>query len=394
MKNDIIIYMKEAFEASFMCNPQYLISSPGRIELGGNHTDHQQGRVLAAAIDLDIRALVSKRDDNVIHIISDGYTDVKFELKNLAEYKQAGTSVSLTAGVAQAFINNGLKTGGFNAYLTSSLPGGGGLSSSASYEVLMGTIFNVLYNDSIVDAVKIAVFGQYAENEFFGKPSGLMDQLACSVGGINAIDFEDINEPKITHLDFDFSNSGYSVFVISSGADHTDLTDEYASITADMAKISEFFGKKVLRQVCKREFFASLKALRESCGDRAVMRAMHFFAENSRVAAQASALNKKCMNDFLKLAGESGRSSWMLLQNVLLNSNANEGLAITLAVCERALKGEGTCRVHGGGFGGAALAIVPHSREEAFLCEVEAILGKGICIKINIRNTGPQVYKL
>ena len=260
--------------------------------------------------------------------------------------------------------------------------------------LLIGSIFNTLYNGSEVDAVKIAKFGQYAENEFFGKPSGLMDQLACAVGGINAIDFENIDEPKIEHIDFDFSKSGYSVYVISSGADHTDLTCEYASITEDMAKISGYFGKKVLRQVSEDAFFASFIALRDVAGDRAVMRAMHFYEENTRVTKQADALRRGEVEAFLSIANQSGRSSWMLLQNVMMGSKTSEGLAVTLAVCEKALEGIGMCRVHGGGFGGAALVIVPDEREEAFINKIETVLGSSVAVKINIRNTGPEVGRL
>ena len=377
--------LKAGFFDTFGRKAQYLFSAPGRTEIGGNHTDHQLGRVLAGAVNLETVAAVAENGENVIRVLSEGYPLCEIDLDDLAiRPEEFGTTKALIRGVA---AGTGLKKG-FDAYVTSTVLPGSGLSSSAAFEVLLGTIASRLSGADLT-AVEIAQLGQRVENDYFGKPSGLMDQMASSVGGIITIDFADPDRPVIEHLDFDFAACGHALCIIDSGADHANLTDEYAAIPRDMKAVAALFGKEVLRQVNPAEFFARLSEVRAAVGDRAVMRAMHFFTDNQRVTDQVSALKAGNFEEFLRLVNESGRSSWLYLQNVVpAGYTAHQELAVALALADHLLDGRGACRVHGGGFAGTIQAFVPMDMLEDFRAGMEAVLGEGSCHVLSIRPEG------
>ena len=385
----------DSFEKTFGAGREIsLFSAPGRTEIGGNHTDHQHGRVLAASVNLDTVAAVSENGTNVIRIQSEGYPLCEVDLTDLAiREEEKNTTMSLIRGVAAAFRDLGCESRGFDAYVISDVLRGSGLSSSAAYEVLLGVILNGMYFDGKVDAVKIAQIGQYAENVYFGKPSGLMDQMASSVGNLVTIDFADPKAPIVERVEFDFSKTGYSLCIIDSGADHADLTDEYAAITVELKKISNYFGKNVLREIPKDEFYAAIPALRKLAGDRAVLRAMHFYDDNDRVPQQVEALKNGDFDTFLEMMKASGRSSWMYLQNVIpAGYTEHQEVAMALAMCDKLLAGRGAYRVHGGGFAGTVQAFVPNDMLAAFCEKMEAVLGKGSCHVLSIRPVGGMVY--
>ena len=377
--------LKASFFDTFGRKPQYLFSAPGRTEIGGNHTDHQLGRVLAGAVSLETVAAVAENGENVVRVLSEGYPLCEIDLDDLAiRPGEFGTTKALIRGVA---AGTGLKKG-FDAYVTSTVLPGSGLSSSAAFEVLLGTIASRLSGAGLT-AVEIAQLGQRVENEYFGKPCGLMDQMASSVGGIITIDFADPDQPVVEHLDFDFAACGHALCIIDSGADHADLTDEYAAIPREMKAVAAVFGKEVLRQVNPAEFFARLNEVRAAAGDRATMRAMHFFADNRRVADQVAALRAGNFEEFLRLVNESGRSSWLYLQNVVpAGYTAHQELAVALALADHLLAGRGACRVHGGGFAGTIQAFVPLDLLEEFRAGMEAVLGEGSCHVLSIRPEG------
>ena len=378
------------FYKAFGAQPARYFSAPGRTEISGNHTDHQRGCVLAAAVDLHTRAAVTENGTNTIRIQSKGYPLIEIMLTDLPPVEaEKNTTAALIRGVAARFAQLGCKVGGFDAYIESSVLPGSGLSSSAAFEVLLGTIINHLFYEGKAAQPEIAKIGQYAENVFFGKPCGLMDQMASAVGGMVYIDFADKENPVITPLEFDFSKTGYALCIIDSGADHADLTDEYAAIPAEMRAVSRCFGKEVLREVAEEEFYVNLPAVREQCGDRAVLRAMHIFAENRRVKKQVEALQTGNFGEFLRLVNESGRSSWLYLQNVLPTGSAKQqAVAVALALCEKYLQGRGACRVHGGGFAGTVQAFVPLDAVEDFRENMENALGKGACHILSVRPQG------
>ncbi len=379
------------FSANFGSDREIsLFSAPGRTEIGGNHTDHQRGCVLAASVNLDVIAAVSLNNENVIRLQSEGYPLDTIDLDELSpemsEYNQAK---ALIKGVVAKFKELGYEIKGFDAYTTSNVLKGSGLSSSAAFEVLIGNILNGLFaNDSVSD-VEIAKIGQYAENVYFGKPCGLMDQMASSVGAVVSIDFEDNENPLIKKVDYDFSKSGYALCIIDSGADHADLTDEYAAIPYEMKKVAHVFEKEVLREVDESLFMESLALVREKCGDRAVMRAMHFYADNRRAILEAEALKKGDFGRFLELVTESGRSSYMYLQNVsVAGSSIHQDVALVLALCDKFLKNKGAYRVHGGGFAGTVQAFVPLNMLEGFKTRIEKAIGEGRCHILSIRPVG------
>ena len=378
------------FAAAFDEAPEQYFSAPGRTEIGGNHTDHQRGRVLAAAVNLDTRAAVRGNGSNTIRIQSKGYPLSVVELGNLdAVADEVNTTPALIRGVAARFVQLGCRVGGFDAYCESTVLPGSGLSSSAAFEVLVGTIINHLFFDAKVSPAEVAQIGQYAENTFFGKPCGLMDQTASAVGNLVTIDFFDREHPVIEPVDFDFASCGHALCIIDSGADHADLTDEYAAIPGEMRQIAAQLGKEVLSQVDKAEFFAALPRLRRSCGDRAVMRAIHFLQENERVPRQVAALRSGDFEAFLALIRESGRSSYMYLQNVIpAGCKAHQDMAVALALCEYYLCGRGAFRVHGGGFAGTVQAFVPFDILESFRAGIDAALGDGACHVLSIRPEG------
>lgn len=378
------------FMNTFSHPPTHFFSAPGRTELGGNHTDHQHGRVLAAAIDMDILAAVRERQDDVVRVQSEGYPLITVKLDALAPLDaEKNSSAALIRGVAAKMRELGGRLGGFDACLTSNVPGGSGLSSSAAFEVLFGTIFNVLYNEGRFSAVELARIGQYAENVYFGKPSGLLDQSACAVGGVVAIDFEDPAHMKIERIDVDFADYGYALCIIDSHASHADLTHEYAAIPQEMKRVSALFGKDVLREVSEAAFFENLPRVRKEAGDRAALRAMHFFAEDRRAAEEAEALRRGDFDAFLSLVRSSGASSAQYLQNVTpVGSTDEQALMLTIALAERLLSGRGAVRVHGGGFGGTAQAFVPLEMVDTFRSEMEAVLGAGSCHVLHVRPVG------
>ena len=382
----------EEFYKTFDRPAEALFSAPGRTEIGGNHTDHQKGCVLAASVDLDILAAVAPTQSGIIRVLSQGYPMIEVDLRELdPKEEEINTSAALIRGVASCMSAMGcdLRERGLDVYMTSTVPKGSGLSSSAAYEVLMGTMLNELFWEGRCTAVELAQIGQYAENVYFGKPSGLMDQTASSVGGLVFIDFADPQTPLVERVEFDFAHCGYTPCILDSGADHADLTDEYAAIPQEMRSVARCFGKEVLREVNEAEFYAQLKQVREQTGDRAVLRAMHFFDENRRVLEQVQALKNGDFEGFLAGVRASGRSSWMLLQNIIpLGSTAHQQMALAQALCEKLLDGRGACRVHGGGFAGTILALVPDEMLGQFRSGAEAVLGAGSCHVLSIRQTG------
>ena len=369
-----------------------LYSVAGRSELSGNHTDHNYGCVVAASIDLDIIAVASKREDSVIAIKSEGFPEdvVDFSKYNAPVESKFGTSESIIAGMVQGFLKDGYAVGGFDAYTTSNVLKGSGLSSSAAFEDMVGNILSHMYNNGGVDNVEIAKLAQYSENVFFGKPCGLMDQVACAVGGIVAIDFKDPNAPVINKVDFDVSAAGYNLCIVNTGGNHADLTDDYASVPAEMKSVAAYFGKSVLREVDENEFYANIAALRESVGDRAVLRALHFFGENKRVALQRAALEKGDLDAYFEQVIASGKSSFCYLQNVYTTKNLKEqGLSLALCLAEGYLSGKKAAyRVHGGGFAGTIQAYVPMSDVEGFKALMDGVFGEGKCIVLRIRPEG------
>ena len=378
------------FAAAFGGAPERYFSAPGRTEIGGNHTDHQRGRVLAAAVNLDTQAAVRLNGGNVIRIQSQGYPLCQVDLNVLTpQAEEINGTASLIRGVAARFTELGCKVEGFDAYVESTVLPGSGLSSSAAFEVLVGTIVNSLFFGGKVSAPEIAMIGQYAENVFFGKPCGLMDQTASSVGGLVTIDFFKKDEPAIRSVDFDFSACGHALCIIDSRASHADLTDEYAAIPGELKQICAHFGKEVLTQIEVNDFYAAIPALREKCGDRAVMRAVHFYQENDRVPQQVAALEQGDFDKFLALVKESGFSSFMYLQNVIpAGRTRNQEMAIALGLCQRYLGDRGAYRVHGGGFAGTVQAFVPFDLLEAFRAGIDAVLGEGACHVLSIRPQG------
>ena len=369
---------------------QYVFSAPGRTEIGGNHTDHQHGCVLAAAVDLETVATVWVDDSTLIQIDSEGYPVIAVDLNELdVREDEKNTTASLIRGIASAFVQRGAKLSGFRAKVKSTVLPGSGLSSSAAFEVLIGTILNELFFDKKLSAVEIAQIGQYAENVYFGKPCGLMDQMASSVGSLVFIDFEDPANPKIEKVSFDLAAAGYALCIIDSGADHADLTDEYAAIPAEMKQVCAYFGKEVLRQIPRKEFMKALPELRKTVSDRAILRAMHIYQENDRVVKLVQALKSGDVDSFLNLVKESGRSSWMYLQNITpAGSIAHQEVAVALAMCDTLLQGKGAYRVHGGGFAGTVQAFVPLNMLDSFKTDIEAVLGQGACHVLNIREQG------
>lgn len=380
------------FAKTFACPPEALFSAPGRTELGGNHTDHQHGRVLAAAVDLDILAAAAPNQSGMIRVQSEGYPLMVVDLHELAPRpEEAGTSTALIRGVAAKLSSLGcpLQGVGLDAYMISNVPGGSGLSSSAAFEVLVGTMLSSLFFAGECSAVEIAQIGQYAENAFFGKPCGLMDQTASSVGGVVAIDFGDAAHPAVEQISLDLRAAGYALCILDSGAGHADLTAEYAAITDELRAVCRYFGKEFLREVPEEHFLAALPQLRRAAGDRAVSRAFHFYGENARAAEQAKALKAGDFTGFLELVRRSGQSSALYLQNVVpTGRTVRQELLITIALAERLLAGRGAVRVHGGGFGGTAQAFVPLDLLEAFRAGTEAVLGAGSCHVLSIRPAG------
>ena len=378
------------FAAAFGGTPECYFSAPGRTEIGGNHTDHQRGRVLAAAVNLDTVAAVRMNGTDTIRILSKGYPQSVVNVTELVPVEsEINTTPALIRGVAARFAQMGCEVKGFDAYCESTVLPGSGLSSSAAYEVLIGTIINHLFFEGRVSQPEVAMIGQYAENVFFGKPCGLMDQMASAVGNLITIDFFDKENPVIKPVSVDFSAYGHALCIIDSGADHADLTDEYAAIPNEIKSVAAHFGKEVLAQIDEADFYAAIPVLRKSCGDRAVMRAIHFYQENARVPQQVEALEKGDFDGFLQLVKQSGYSSYMYLQNVIpAGYKAHQDVAVALGLCEHYLQGKGAYRVHGGGFAGTVQAFVPFEILDSFVAGIDGALGAGACHVLSIRPQG------
>ena len=378
------------FSAAFGAAPERYFSAPGRTEIGGNHTDHQWGRVLAGAVNLETCAAVRCNGTGTIRILSQGYpmSSVKLDVLTPVAGEENSTP-ALIRGVAARFTQLGCRVQGFDAYVESTVLPGSGLSSSAAFEVLVGTIINHLFFDGRVSQPEIAMIGQYAENVFFGKPCGLMDQTASAVGGMVTIDFAKKDAPDIQPVDFDFAACGHALCIIDSGADHADLTDEYTAITREYRALCDHFGAEVLTQVPEADFYAQIPVLREKCGDRAVMRGIHQYEENKRVVLQVEALRKGDFDRFLTLVKESGESSYMYLQNVTPAGYVrHQDVAVALGLCAHYLRGRGAYRVHGGGFAGTVQAFVPFDILDSFRAGIDGTLGEGACHVLSIRPQG------
>ena len=371
-----------------------LFSVPGRSELSGNHTDHNHGKVIAASIDLDVIAVAAKTDGSTVRVKSAGYPEDIVDLDSFTAPDNArfGHSDALIAGVAASFLRNGRTVGGFCASTSSNVLKGSGLSSSAAFENMIGLIFSHLYNNGEADYVEIARTSQYSENVFFGKPCGLMDQVACAAGGIVSIDFADPAAPAIEKMDFDLDSFGYRLCIVNTGGNHADLTDDYAAVPAEMKMVAGYFGKSVLRDLPEDEFYAKIPELREKFGDRAVMRAIHFFNENRRVDAQRTALKDHDLDGFFEGVRASGLSSFRYLQNVYTTKNVSEqGLSLALCLTEHFFETHGVrgvCRVHGGGFAGTIQAYLPAESADDYAAAMNAVFGSGATYVLHIRRTG------
>ncbi len=367
-----------------------LFSGPGRTEIGGNHTDHQHGRVLCGSVDMDMLACAAPNGKNVIRIQSEGYPALEVELEELAVRPgEANTSAALVRGVAARVRELGYSLTGFDACVTSTVLSGSGLSSSAAYEVLVGNILNRFSCGGALDAVTIAKIGQYAENVYFGKPCGLMDQMGSSVGGAVAIDFANPADPVVEKVDYDFSQSGHALCIVDTVSSHGDLTGDYAAVTQEMGAVAAHFGRSVLREVPEDNFRAELPALRKACGDRAVLRALHFYDDDRRAVQEAQALKDGDFGRFLTLVNASGRSSSLHLQNTWSTADPRQqAIPVVLALGAELLEGQGAIRVHGGGFAGTVQAFVPNNMLEGFRSGMEGLLGAGTCHVLYIRPQG------
>jgi galactokinase len=378
------------FISEFGHDDAEFFTSPGRTEIGGNHTDHNWGRVLAGAVNLDNVCVAAGNNTNVIRILSEGYPGFEVDLSILKPDKnEQYTSSALVRGICSRLKEEGFTIGGFDACIDGGVPKGSGLSSSASFEVLIGAIINNLFNDDKVDPIKIAIIGQYSENNYFGKPCGLMDQTACAMGGLITIDFKDTSKPVVKKVDFDFVATGFALVITDTGGNHADLNDEYASLPADMKAVASELGAKVLRQVSLEQVLDIVPKIRERGGDRAILRAIHFQKENQRVVDQVAALERNDFRTFLNMVIDSGYSSFMYNQNIFPVNNVKEqGVSLALAMSELVLKGQGAWRVHGGGFAGTIQAFVPQNMLDKYISTLEHVYGKGSCRKLFIRHQG------
>ena len=394
---NVIVYQRERYikaiseyEKLYGEGDADMFSAPGRSEVCGNHTDHQRGEILAASINLDAIGIISKTDDDTVRIVSDGYDEIVFKTKDITlKEEEKGTTTALIKGVLSKAKDQGYAIGGFKGYITSDVLIGAGLSSSAAFETLIGTIVSYLYNDGAIDAVTIAVIGQYAENVYFGKPCGLMDQMACSVGNLVHVDFADTKDPKIEKIDYDLGSHGYSLCITDTKGSHADLTDEYAAIPEEMKSVAACFGKDVLRGITMEDILSRIDELREKAGDRAVLRAIHFIEENERVKRCVTTLKADDTEGFLKTIKSSGDSSYKYLQNVYCNSDvSHQNVSLALAVSETLLKENGVCRVHGGGFAGTIQAFVKDEAVKTYMEGMNRVFGAGSCKVLKIRKYG------
>ncbi len=371
-----------------------LVSAPGRTEIGGNHTDHNHGRVLAAAVNLDILCAVSPRQDRKVRFSSEGYPIIEMSLDDLAVRKEEeGTTKALIRGVAAGMAEAGYRIGGFDAAATSTVARGSGLSSSAALEVMLTGVLDALYNGFRMPYVQRAQISQMAENRYFGKPSGLLDQMASAAGGLVTVDFRTPADPEVRRLQYDFAKKGYRLVVVATGGSHADLTDDYAAIPTEMKQVAAAFGQEVLRGITMERLMEKTGSIRKTTSDRAILRAMHFIREDERVPEQVKALEEDRIDDFLSLIIASGRSSFMYLQNVFAD-NRDQSLSLALAMAEEILRGDGAWRIHGGGFAGTTLNFVPENKLDAFVTAMDNAFGQGACVVLNIRPEGAAYIRL
>ena len=378
------------FEELYGAGEAEVYSAPGRSEVGGNHTDHQHGEVLAASINLDAIAVVRKTQDSIIELLSEGYEKIRVDLSDLEKKEEEeGTSIGIIRGMVYGLKQNGHAIGGFQAYVTSDVLNGAGMSSSAAFETLVGTVISGLYNHMEISPVEIAQVAQYAENVFFGKPCGLMDQMACSVGGLIHIDFADPKNPIVEKIEVDFGSYRHSLCITDTKGSHADLTDDYAQIPQEMKKVAAFFGKEFLREVDEKDFYKNIAKLQKECGDRAVLRSLHFFEEEKRVENEVNALKNGDFKGFLQTVKASGNSSFNYLQNVYTNKDVqSQGVSIGLAVSESILENHGVSRVHGGGFAGTIQAFVEDEFVENYRAMLDSVFGDGSCHVLKVRPFG------
>ena len=369
-----------------------LFSSPGRTEISGNHTDHNHGKVLAGSINLDCVGVAAKNSSSHVHIVSETYNqDFTIDLNHLEPSEKKAGTVDLVKGLLKGFEESGYSVGGFNAYITSNVISAAGVSSSASFEMLLCSMLNTFFNEGRMDTVAYAHIGKYSENNYWDKASGLLDQMACAVGGLITIDFVEPSAPAVEKIDFDFGSQNHSLIIVQTGKGHADLSADYSFVPIEMKKVAQFFGKEVLSQVTEEEVIGNLSEVRRFAGDRSVLRALHFFEENKRVEAEVSALKENRFGDFLANITASGNSSWKWLQNCFTNSNYQEqGITVTLALTELfiAEKQKGACRVHGGGFAGVIMAMLPNELVDEYIGYIEGCTGKGSAFRMGIRPYG------
>lgn len=380
----------ERFEARYGEGSVVIYSAPGRSEVGGNHTDHQHGEILAASINLDAIAVTRPLAQDVVRVVSDGYDEIVIDIKQLGLIEEEKeTTAALVKGVLAGVKKRGYQIGGFESYITSDVLIGAGLSSSAAFETVIGTILSCLYNDGSISSTEIAMIGQYAENVYFGKPCGLMDQMACATGSLVHVDFLNPEEPKVERIAFDLNQYGYSLCITDTKGSHADLTADYAAVPEEMKRVAAFFGKDVLRAVSEEDIIKNLPKLRIETGDRSVLRALHFINENKRVGQEVEALKREDISTFLKLVEASGNSSFKYLQNVYSNSDVQQqNVSLALQFSEMTLGKDGVCRVHGGGFAGTIQAFVKNEAVATYCDVMNRIFGDGACSILKIRKYG------
>ena len=387
-------YLKTAenFKAAFGYEAECVFSAPGRSEICGNHTDHNLGKAVGASINLDTLAFVAKRDDGKICIKAKGFKDIDIDINKLEKIdSEEGDSVSLVKGVCKKLSDMGYAIGGFDAFTTNDVFKGSGLSSSAAFEIIMAFIINSLYNDEKIDAKTLSVASQYAENVYFGKASGLLDQLSCAYGGIISIDFKNATDPIVERVPFDFGATGYSMVITDTRCDHADLTDDYVAIKSEMQAVANHFGKQHLREVEYEDFYAALPELKAKLPERALIRAFHYFNENKNVENLATALKANDFEKFLAVVNRSGLSSSRYLQNIYSDKNPkSQGMSLAIALSEQILEGRGASRVHGGGFGGTMQAYVPNDMVDRYIEKMESVFGEKCCYLLKIRSIGPM----
>ena len=394
---DRFLGLIDSFISLYGDSEAQLLSVPGRSEIAGNHTDHNRGCVLAGAIDRDVIAIAAKNGLDKVRFFSVGYPmgEISFSECECADNFKKYTTSSLIAGTVKGFALGGYEAGGFDIALASDVLPGSGISSSAAFEVMIGNALNHLYNGGRIANTEIAKIAQYAENEYFGKPCGLMDQMACAVGGFVFIDFENVKDPAVTPIDFSLDGAGYALCIVNTGGNHADLNEDYASVPREMKEVASFFGREVLRGIGEDELIAKIPKLRESLGDRAVLRAMHFIRENDRVVKARDALLSDRLTDFFDAVNSSGASSFKYLQNVYTTVNvAEQGLSLALALADGYLAGEGASRVHGGGFAGTVQIFVRKERLSGLIELLDSVFGEGACMPLNVRPEGAMCFDL